>query len=271
MAVAMSDSAGPAMGHVRLGRLPQTRKWQHVVGLLGASAPIDEVAAASAVAAESALRGAIADPALTQTVWLLTQLPLAARSANFEAALRGLGLRIDAEPRLLDLVGAVTEAVDRHTARAGGRTDLGELAQQAAAESLTAIIGRTLPSLFTPTPEEVRKALGRLAAKDRYGELARDFFAGLTRRYLDYYLSRELSQHVGPQRRLPTITGHVDFNQALDLHCREASRIVQDFAGSWYTKAQFEGRITPERASRFAFVALRKIVAELKRRSGRDG
>jgi hypothetical protein len=64
---------------------------------------------------------------------------------------------------------------------------------------------------------------------------------------------------------------HVDFNQALELHCREASRIVQDFAGSWYTKAQFEGGITPERARRFAFVALRKIVAELKRRSGRDG
>jgi hypothetical protein len=259
------------MGHVRLGRLPQTRKWQHVVGLLGSSAPIEEVAAASAVAAESTLRDAIADPALTQTVWLLTQLPLAARSANFEAALRGLGLRIHAEPRLLDLVGAVSEAVDRHAARVGGRTDLGELAQQAGAESLTAIVGRTLPSLFMPTPEEVRKSLGRLAAKERYGELARDFFASLIRRYLDYYLSRELSQHVGPQRRLPTITVHVDFNQALELHCREASRIVQDFAGSWYTKAQFEGGITPERARRFAFVALRKIVAELKRRSGRDG
>ena len=234
------------MGHIRLGRLPQTRKWQYVVGLLGSSAPIDEVAAASAVAAESALREAFADPELTQTVWLLTQLPLAARSANFEAALRGLGLRIDAEPRLLELVGAVSEAVDRHAARVGGRPDLGELAQQAA-ESLTEIVGRALPSLFAPTPEEVRKALGRLAAKDRYGELARDFFASLTRRYLDYYLSRELSQHVGPQRRLPTATVHVDFNQALELHCREASRIVEDFAGSWYTKAQFQGGITPDR------------------------
>ena len=83
--------------------------------------------------------------------------------------------------------------------------------------------------------------------KTATGELAREFFASLTRRYLDYYLSRELSQHVGPQRRLPTITVHVDFNQALELHCREASRIVEDFAGSWYTKAQFQGGITPDR------------------------
>jgi hypothetical protein len=105
------------MGHVRLGRLPQTRKWQHVVGLLGSSAPVDEVAAASAVAAESALHDAVADPALTQTVWLLTQLPLAARSANFEAALRGLGLRIDPEPRLLELVCAVSERSARSARR----------------------------------------------------------------------------------------------------------------------------------------------------------
>jgi hypothetical protein len=188
------------MGHIRLGKLPQTRKWQHVVGLLGSSGPIDEIAAASAVAAESALRDAFSDPALTQTIWLLTQLPLAARSGNFGAALHGLGLRIGAEPTLLDLVSAVSESVDRHAARVGGRTDLGELAQQAAAESLTAIVGRTLPSLFTPTPEEVRKSLGRLTAKDHYGELARDFFAGLTRRYLDYYLSRELSHHVRAAR-----------------------------------------------------------------------
>lgn len=256
------------MGHLRLGRLPQSRKWREVVDLLDTAAPVNEVAGASAAAAESALRGAVADPALTQTVWLLTQLPLAARSADFPANLANLGLRVGDQLTLLNIVGALADAVDRHAARAGGRTDLGELAQQAAAESLTAVIGRSLPSLFAPTSEEVRKALGRLGARNNYGELARDFFANLTRRYLDYYLSRELSNHVGPQGRLLTIGGHADFNGALDLHCREASRIVQDFAGGWYTKAQFEGPITPEKARRFAFVALRKIVAELKRRSG---
>jgi hypothetical protein len=255
------------MGHVRLGRLPQTRKWQHVADLLGAAGPLAQVAAASAAAAEASIGRAGSDPALTHTVWLLTQLPLAARSPDFGDQLSALGLRPGDQPTLLDVVGAFADAVDRHAALTGGRTDFGEIAQQAAAESLTAVVGRSLPSLLSPTPEEVQKAFGRLTSRVNYGELAGEFFARLTRRHLDYYLSRELSNRIGPQGRLKTIADHSSFNSALDLHCREAARIVEDFAGSWYSKNQFKGGITPDKARRFAFVALRKIVSELKRRS----
>ena len=136
---------------------------------------------------------------------------------------------------------------------------------------MTAFAGQVLPSLFSPTPEEVRLALARLTSRDGFGGLAREFFARLTHRYLDYYLSRELSNHVGPGRSLPTIADHAEFRNAIDLHCREASRIVESFAGAWYGKAQFEGGITPDKARRFAFVALRKVVSELKQRSGSVG
>ena len=259
------------MGHVRLGRLPQTRTWQRVVGLLGTAAPVDLIAAASASAAERSIGRAASDPALTHTVWLLTQLPLAARTPDFPAALQALGLEIDTAPTFLGVIGALADAVDREAVRVGGRTDLGELTQQAAAESLTAVVGQGLPSLFSPTPEEVRRALARLTSRDGFGRLAREFFARLTHRYLDYYLSRELSNHVGPDRSLRTIADHANFKNAIDLHCREASRIVESFAGAWYGKAQFEGGITPDKARRFAFVALRKVVSELKQRSGSVG
>ena len=154
------------MGHVRLGRLPQTRTWQRVVGLLGVAAPANLIASASAAAAERAIGRAASDPALTHTIWLLTQLPLAARTPDFPAALRVLGLQIDTTPTFLGVIGAFTDAVDREAVRVGGRTDLGELAQQAAAESLTAVAGQVLPSLFSPTPEEVRRALARLTSRD---------------------------------------------------------------------------------------------------------
>jgi len=60
------------MGHIRLGRLPRTRKWQAVVALLGGDAPLADIAAASAAAAQSGLRFAHADPALAHSFWLLT-------------------------------------------------------------------------------------------------------------------------------------------------------------------------------------------------------
>ena len=168
------------------------------------------------------------------------------------------------------MLGSFTEAVDRHVEVTGGRTDLGEMAQLAAAESLSVVVGQDLPSLFAPTPADTKLAIGRLAAPNRFAFLAREFFARLTTRYLDYFLSRELSNHVGPDRHLRSIDDHTAFNAALDQHCREAARIVEQFAGGWFSKTHFEGGITPEKARNFAYVSFKKIQSELRRRSEAD-
>jgi hypothetical protein len=145
------------------------------------------------------------------------------------------------------------------------------LAQNAAAESLATVVGADLPTLFGATPEDARLAIGKLAAPDRFARFARDFFARLTHRHLDYYLSRELSNHVGPGRSIGSADAHTAFNAALEQHCREASRIVETFAGGWFSKTTFQGGITPEKAGAFVFVALRKIGRELRRRRGNHG
>jgi hypothetical protein len=67
------------------------------------------------------------------------------------------------------------------------------MVQLAATESLNAVAGRELPRLFGTTPEDVRNALAGLATVKQFSVLARDFFGRLTRRHLDYYLSRELA------------------------------------------------------------------------------
>jgi hypothetical protein len=251
--------------------LPATRKWQQVVALLSRDAGTEDIAAASAEAAEVSLEHARQDPALRQSFWLLTQIPLAARSPDYPESLRSLGVGVRDTPSLLETIGAFSAAVDRHVDSSGTRTDLGELAQHTAAESLAAMAGSDLPSLFGPTPEDARLALGKLAAPDRFAKLARDFFARLTQRHLDYYLSRALSNYVGPGHSIGSIDGHTAFNAALEQHCREAARIVEAFAGGWYSKTNFEGGVTPEKARAFIFVALRKIGQELRKRRGDRG
>ena len=52
------------------------------------------------------------------------------------------GIQVPDRPTLMDVAAAYSEAVDRHVHR-GGRTDLGEMAQMAAVESLGAV-SRTL-------------------------------------------------------------------------------------------------------------------------------
>jgi hypothetical protein len=140
----------------------------------------------------------------------------------------------------MDVAAACSEAVDRHVRERGGRTDLGEMAQMAAVESLTAVVGPTLPSLFGPEPAEVQRAIGRYAGGDRFAALAREFFARLTGRSLDYYLSRELSSHTGAGERFADDAARARFDDALERHCREASRIVEDYAGGWYGKNVYQ-------------------------------
>lgn len=66
------------MGHLRLGDLPKSRKWNQVVDELRLGADVEAVAAAATDAAERALDAASADPAFLHSFWLLTQIPLAA-------------------------------------------------------------------------------------------------------------------------------------------------------------------------------------------------
>jgi hypothetical protein len=108
--------------------------------------------------------------------------------------------------------------------------------------------------------------MGRLATSKQFSDLARDFFSRLTRRHLEYYLSRELSNHVGPSKRFSSIAEYSTFNADLDQHCREATRIIREFAGEWYSKTNYEGGITSEKVVAFVSVALKKIGGELRRR-----
>src|SRR5262245_33917597 len=209
-------------------------------------------------AAKLGLETAARDPALVHSFWLLTQLPLCAIQADFGAELNMTGINVSATPTLFELVGGFSDAVDNHLRTTGGRTDLGEMAQMGAAESLTALLGERATSLFGTTPDMVRGELAALGTKKQFGVLARDFFARLTERYLASFLSRTTSA------RLRGVPGNREFREALSIHCRQASRIVEEFAGSWYSKANYEGGITRRKAARFLHVALTSLRKEFE-------
>ena len=260
------------MGHIRLGDLPRTRKWQEVVAFIEGGAGTAQVANATITAAERGLKLAAEDKGLVETVWLLTQLPLAARSDNFAVALRRAGLDVPDSPSLMDVVGAFSDAVDRRLANNGGRTDLGEMAQMAASETMSKVIGGRTQNLFGTTPDDVKNAFSQLATNKQFSVFARDFFARLTNKCLDYFVSRAVSYHVGEGHRFRTLAQHGEFNKALETHSREASRIVEEFSGGWFSKTNWEkGGISRQDAAGFANVAMKKLVAELKEGAQTDG
>jgi hypothetical protein len=258
---------GNGVGHIRLGVLPKTKSWNRVVALLDAGALPDEVARSSAIAANMAFKGASRDPLLLESLWLLMQTPLAARGPGYADDLRDLGFSGGEPGSVAELQASLTGALDHAIRARGGRTDLGELAQMAAVESIAAAVQAQVPSLFSTTPDDVRVALARLASGNRFGRLMRDFVSRLSERTLDYYLSRELANHTGHGKRFANDDSRRAFDAAVALYCREASRIVEEFAGGWFGKQVHQGDgLTREKAQRFAAYAFKKMRDELTRR-----
>ncbi len=256
------------MGHLRLGRLPRTQQWKEVIALLSVESDASQVAETTLRAAESGFNKLADDAGFRYVVWLLTQLPIAAREDDFAAALRRRGLRVSERPDLLDIVGALTEAVDKRLRDSRARTDLSDIAQRAAGHTLQQVLGRE-SSLFGESSETVQFRLARFATATQFGHVARVFFAHLSARFLDYHLSRELSNHVGRGQRFATSRDLERFRKALARHCWEAARIVESFSGGWLSKTRFQqGQVSADGSARFAAYALTKLRNEFARGSG---
>ena len=255
------------MGHQHLLGIPRTKDWRGVVELIAGGADLVAIAAASSRAAEKSMIDAANDAAVRQAFFLLAQIPQAAVGDGFAENLRRLGLSVSDDPTLIEIGTTMMDAIDRFVARLGRHTDFGEIAQLSAVESLQAIAGRELSDLFGANEIRTRQAIGALGKGRQFAVLARDFFSRLTRRHLTFYLDRELACHVGSGRRFSNLLDHDEFEEAIILHCREASRIIKEFAEQWYDKHLAEGGIGRDEAGRFVAVAAGKIREELSRRA----
>lgn len=254
------------MGHIRLGLLPSTKKWRRIVGYIGCGAAAPQIATATLDAAEKGLEAAHKDVGVVETIWLLMQLPHAARTDDFAAGLRACGLTVSDEPGLMEVIGAAVEAVEAKTPNCRGRTDLGELARMTLGETIASVIGGHVRGLFDTTADDVRAAFGRHTTVKRFGELAHDFFTRFTGKFLNYHLSRALPLEVGQGKRFSSLADKAAFDAELADHCRDRARVVERFAGEWLSKERWEsdGGLTRESVRKFVYGSVRKIAAGLK-------
>jgi len=256
------------MGHIRLGRLPDTKKWNRVVDLLRSNAPLSLIAKFSMEASAVDFVNAINDPTLNYSFWLLTKLPIAARSDDFANELKGLRIDVGENPSLPEITAAITDHLDAYNRQIGHRSDIGEMAQLAAVESITRLVGEKLPSLFEATSQDIQDSFRAFAKSQEFAHLGHEFFARFTHRYLYYYLSRELSNHVGPKQRFTTIENHSNFSRNFQSYCRKVSQSLLQSAGGWFGKETFSGGIDLEKSRRFVAIALNNIRKELSAGGG---
>lgn len=254
------------MGHVRLGLLPRSRAWKEVVALITAGADVSQIANATITAAEKAFSSVLNDHGYTEAVWLMTQLAIAAKKPDIGKHLDSLGVSLPTDASLSDVAAAVSDALDRNLESSAKRSDLGEIAQRALVGTVIEHLSPKLPSLFPSSANDVQAALAALGKKKEFGDFSRTFFSTLANESLGYFLTKTLATHLGEGQRFATMNEMSQFQTALKTHCREASLIVEQFSGDWFSKHRYEesGDISRKSSNGFAAHALTKMKDELK-------
>jgi hypothetical protein len=264
------------MGHQRLGSIPTSRKWSDVVGEVGgppaaegqpptaAAQDIPDIAQRTLEAAEEGLRRAIDDVGLRFTFYLLTQVVLAARDADWRQELGALGIRLGDEASVFEFTSELQRVIDEHLEARGGATEVSEMAQQAAGEALATLAGPRAATLFGNDQAELQQAVRSLSTKAGFCDLGQRFFACFMARFLNFYLCRITAGQVGGGR-IAQVDNLSEFNNALQTHCLQSARLVHDYCGDWYSKTEFQKGIDLDNTSHFMAVAVKKFQAELRR------
>lgn len=250
------------MGHIRIGRLPKSRQWSEIVDLIGnEQAEVSDVARAVVEAARSAYESAGADPGIVESVRIMAELAVAARSKNFEDSLRNSGYRVEVETDAISFLDDVFREADRRIGRVEDRTIFTEFASVALREALTEVVSAQSGTLFTSGLDDVQAAYRAFSTQRGFAKLSRSFFSKVLSRSLRYFTDHEASNLLGSGRLANQDALH-EFNRAIDGYAYEAARIVEEFGGAWYSKRSWL-EDTGERAGGFTAVAMRKLSDEL--------
>ncbi len=251
------------MGHLRLGHLARTQKWKQVIGLLEEGAPLPELADASLDASLTGLNRIPKDPGYLQVLNSIIELAAASREKDLSSSLYDSGINEADQTSSFGFLSAISRKVSDNLGQVYPRSDVGKIAHDAFLSALTKQVKEKSGSLFGE--HETAKSLTEPFRGNRFKSLMHEFYSGFTTRYLSYYLSRELPHHIGQGKRFANLDGHAEFSRQLETYCRQTVRIADEFTPGWVGKAIYEKKIGHEEVSRYAHVAIKKIISEFQR------
>lgn len=256
------------MGHERVGVLPKTARWSHLVGQIGgyyaAGVPVASIASETLQNVRRQYETLFQDDAVKAAFAFLVTFAHACRHDNPRAKLESSGIALDEKATLLSIVRALKRQIPSHLAA----SEYGQITISAAADAVgqwyKANASNQLP-LFTPDNEflESWRPLGHGSG---FCDLARLFFGKVTERYLNYFLERAASASCPSldqrERFREAMRTHVD---AVSKHAFESAKITQSFAAGWFNAHARDQLPNNREIEGFLTVAFGKLREELRR------
>jgi hypothetical protein len=267
------------MGHKRLGDLPNTGGWKRFKQLLAnAGTGTDAAAEAALQALSKRLPSLNDDPGLAQGFWLLVQVIWPSRRSDYFDILKKIGIELGPTETLSSpaaFIAKVVSFAQRSLDADASATVFSNIANLAFRETLTRALGERIPTLLEGNAQDIQSACQQLATSKQFGRLGRNFFASYLTRLLQYFIEREVPNHVGPGRRfanpaeLTQFRGRVaqicqSHTQVLEAHFAERAAIVESFSGSYASLHTYKRDLGLESIrNRFIPIAIEKLQAEM--------
>lgn len=255
------------MGHIRLGRLPKTRQWRHVFDALASDTPSAErLARAIAESARARFEQVQDDSSINYCVWVLVRTLTAARDTDFQDELARVGLRQIRFDSPLSFVASIAHSVDREVHHSVHDHLFGQIAQASLREVLTTVFQGSAEPLFGGGAAHVQSAINKFSSDHQIAVVLRQYFAKVTSRAIKFIADKEAGNHVGQTNGLQTPRDVERLWSDVDRYCYEVSRIVEDFAQGWVSKANFKNNrdIPLSTTASFTSYAIEKIIMELR-------
>jgi hypothetical protein len=262
------------MGHLRVGYLPKSRKWQAIIEEMahGSSmADTSRLIESTSAAAQRSLTRLESNEGVEASFSFLLQLATASREAKRVEDLVGHGLlELGDSSTPIDLMASL----NRNLENVAGSKELIALARGATADTLVSWWRTSQDretSLFESSPDPLLP-WKRAATPAGFCELARIFFGKLTERHLRYYLDREAGRALGDVQERDRFRKRL--NEEVDQisqHAFETAKITQSFAAGWFTTHAKDGM--PTRAEILGFMAhsFDKLREEIRREAAESG
>ena len=254
------------MGHERIGFLPHTRQWNHIVEGLSQFGMGELSAASIADSTLDAVRKTYAqmpyDDSVIKALTFLATLSFSAKQENQIVFLNNNGCSVDNNMSLVSLLMSVQRFVVTDT----GSLEINKIARDA---TMQAIIGYQKAhetdqlSLFSDDKDNIWKNVGSGAA---FCEMSRSFFAAFTERQLKYYIERAAASAIDDYESLQRFNYQLSKQtQAIADHTFEISKLTESFAAAWFNKNVVDSLPSTQQVEGFLGHAFGKLREEFRR------
>jgi hypothetical protein len=262
------------MGHLRVGYLPRTKKWEAIIQQMASSSSKDDTSRLienTSVAAQKSLTRLETNEGVEASFSFLLQLATSSRDAKRVEDLVGTGLLEQGDSSTpIDLMASLNRSLEN----VAGSKELIGLAQGAAADTLVSWWRTSQDretSLFEASPDPLLP-WKRAATPAGFCEIARIFFGKLTERHLRYYLDREAGSALGDVEERDNFRKRL--NEEVDTisqYAFETAKITQSFAAGWFTTHAKQGMPGRNEILGFMSHAFDKLREEIRREAAESG